>query len=453
MRRVLISFLGTNDYLPCHYVIHGQSLTVTRFVQTAIGEVYGRDWNDNDRVIVFLTKAARQVNWQDSQDEEGKQTKEGLATSFHRIVPHLHVETVDIPDGQSEADYWRLFDQVLDCIEVGDEIYFDITHGFRSIPMMALIILNYARVLKEAKVGKLLYGCFEALGPAKKVREMDMAERLAPVIDLTEMMRLFNWTQGVDSFLRSSDASLIKELTLAEASPVLRATNGQDMEAKNLKDLTKQLDKFTQSLTTVRGNTLADETTALKLILAQSRDIEIGRFKPLEQLLERIEEKMNRFSGDTIMDMYEAALWCLDHGLIQQGYTFLQENLVTVVCLVLDFSADDKDVRKMVSMAFNQVTNRTLADKEHTDEDHADEDHRLALIKRQSVEFLSAYREQLSVFSTLTQYRNNINHAGMNKDSNIKADKFQSKLTDLTKALKPFFESVQARVNAGAHVQ
>lgn len=34
----------------------------------------------------------------------------------------------------------------------GDEIIFDITHSFRSIPMLAITIMNYAKVLKNCKL-------------------------------------------------------------------------------------------------------------------------------------------------------------------------------------------------------------------------------------------------------------------------------------------------------------
>jgi CRISPR-associated DxTHG motif protein len=46
------------------------------------------------------------------------------------------VEWVDIPEGRSEQELWEIFDRVASAVDEGDTILLDITHAFRSIPMI-----------------------------------------------------------------------------------------------------------------------------------------------------------------------------------------------------------------------------------------------------------------------------------------------------------------------------
>ncbi len=41
-----------------------------------------------------------------------------------------------------------MFSEIYDVIDEGEEIYFDITHGLRNIPMLVMAILEYAKVTK-----------------------------------------------------------------------------------------------------------------------------------------------------------------------------------------------------------------------------------------------------------------------------------------------------------------
>lgn len=138
---------------------------------------------------------------------------------------------MEIESSQDEAVRWRLFDAVLQEIHEGDEIYFDITHSFRSIPFIVLIVLNYARLVKNATIGKIVYGIFEQLVSPQEVEKMPPEQRLVPIVDVTNMVTLLDWMNGVDSFLRAGDTSLILQLTMNQASPILEETKGRDEEA------------------------------------------------------------------------------------------------------------------------------------------------------------------------------------------------------------------------------
>lgn len=439
----LLSFLGTNNYVECHYE-YGEMATASRFVQTAIYELFCRDFSREDEVVIFLTPLAKEKNWQDSfekkQEDDSFVRLEGLENAFRRIAPEANVRLVDISEEQDENNLWELFDRVLNEIGEGDEIIFDMTHGFRSLPIMALAILNYSRLLKKAAFRQIVYGAFEVLGPAFKVKELPVSQRIAPLIDLTPMVKLMDWTMGIDHFFRSGDASLIQELTRIQTGEIFKQPNttkvGESLDihvrtaVSKHRILADQLDIFTKSLQTCRGPLLIDAVNSLKERLQEAKGYDVLPFRPLARLLDEVERRVRAFSGDPMMLGYEAAEWCLEHGLIQQGFTFLQEGLFTAVCHVLGVDEMNRKSRDLISFAFSVVNQKKpeaewrVSDKEKP-------------LLKQYVTFLQPYRERFHWYGQLAEYRNSINHAGYNQPTPPR--RFAPQLREILDQSKAFF--------------
>ena len=148
----------------------------------------------------FLTDDARKKNWEDDgqwdRDNSCPKKCKGLKSCIGLMNLPFHVEGVRIPEGHDEKQIWEIFDIVYKVLAHGDEVVFDITHAFRSIPMLAIIILNYSKVLKNIQLQRIQYGAFEALGPAFKVKEIPIDQRVAPLIDLTPLVTLSDWTMA-----------------------------------------------------------------------------------------------------------------------------------------------------------------------------------------------------------------------------------------------------------------
>ena len=85
-----------------------------------------------EELVVFATEEARAAHEASLRNDSA----EGAAVSL-RFVP--------IVDKVTECTIWEFFRQVYDTTDEKDTIYFDITHGFRSLPLAVLSILHYAR--------------------------------------------------------------------------------------------------------------------------------------------------------------------------------------------------------------------------------------------------------------------------------------------------------------------
>ncbi|MDY0388263.1 MAG: TIGR02221 family CRISPR-associated protein, partial [Methanolobus sp.] len=175
-RKILISFLGTNEYVPANYYLGDQSHKIdnVRFIQEAILELICNGWTEMDVVKVFLTDEAEKKNWVDNGHCEKDQKIiecEGLNTrlkafALHHKIKYTVEPVFNVPTGITESDVWDVFDTIYEQLEENDEVYFDITHSFRSIPMLCMVLLNYAKYLKNITVKGIYYGAFEVLGPA-----------------------------------------------------------------------------------------------------------------------------------------------------------------------------------------------------------------------------------------------------------------------------------------------
>ncbi|ADU92819.1 TIGR02221 family CRISPR-associated protein [Geobacillus sp. Y412MC52] len=432
-RRVLLSFLGLGDYEYCYYTYEGKTSTYTRFIQTAVYELFRND--EPMDVVVFATKEAQDRNGQDRK--KGDKLLEGIGTAFSRIAPEANVKIVEIESGQDEQANWRLFDRIMDEIKEGDTIYFDITHSFRSIPFVALIVLNYARLVKKADIGAIIYGWFEVLGRPIDVEQMPEEQRVAPIVNLTSMAKLLDWTNGVDQFLRTGDASIIQALTAKENSEVFRnpsLSQAVKDEVKELRELTKRLDQTEKAIRTCRSLQIDEEVQKFHEQLGRVRSASAEAIKPLVPLLDVMEKKYAMFDDDPIMNSWKAVRWCLDHGLIQQALTMLEENAVTAVCRVLGLDLRNEKARGDVHSAIEILLR-----------DIPKEEWRVRSVERveQIIDFLSPYKGDLKRFSTLKERRNDINHAGA-RPQPLKAEKFWPDAEQSFRELGAFFERMSA---------
>ncbi|MGG3739064.1 TIGR02221 family CRISPR-associated protein [Aeribacillus pallidus] len=431
-RRILLSFLGRSEYKPCFYTYQGKQSTYTRFVQTAIYEFMKNDGEMD--VVIFVTKEAKEENWHDKVKRKGEKL-EGLETAFHRIAPEANVKLVEIESSQDEAANWQLFDAILQEIEEGDQIYFDITHSFRSIPFVALIVLNYARLVKKASIGKIMYGLFEQLGNLWEVDNIPPEKRLAPIVDVTNMAKLLDWTNGVDQFIRTGDASMIKQLTNTEVGKVFRDRSSKPEERRQmaeLRGLADQLDLVGKSLQTSRSLQIAEEVKKLRQQLHKVRELETDAIKPLIPLLDEIEKKYEAFTDDELDNYFVMAKWCEENRLIQPGLTLLQENCVTAICRVFHIDKTDKNKRSDIHSAIRILLERIPKEKWRV---------RDINFVEEMIDKLQPYREWLKPFNAITEYRNDINHAGTSANAR-EAKVFYNQLSKSLKELKLLFEKM-----------
>ena len=124
---------------------------------------------------------------------------------------------------------------------------------------------------------------------------------------------------------------------------------------------------------------------------------------------------------DDVADGIQAARWCLDHNLIQQGYTILHETLITHCIGQIGKDAIDPSIRELVVYAAR------VSDKDGESDEHqkVSED-QLEPFKRLK-ELFAGRPKFAQVMVNLADTRNDLNHAGYRRGP-MKAERFAPNL-------------------------
>lgn len=337
-RRVFISFLGTSNYQPTRYVVDETDEADThpiRFVQEAIAEKFCYSYGDDDAIYIFTTEGALS-NWNDGNYKNfatgAEEWYEGLKTGLGKLSLQCLVENVLIPDGKSTAEIWGIFKIVYERLEEGDILIFDITHGFRSLPMLNMVLINYAKLLKNISISGIYYGAFDAQYHKDE-------SSYAPIWDLTDFQVVQEWSNNANIFLKTGNAMPLARLMAGSSFDSLR---------KNLVDFSK----FTL---VNRGLDIYDGSPMVALHEELSREIvdtdtSLNALKPI---LIRIKDEFKHYQENSTINGFLAVRWCIHNGLIQQAATLLEEFIVTFTMVEIGESQYLKDLvrRNTVSSA------------------------------------------------------------------------------------------------------
>ena len=407
-RKVFISVLGTGFYNECNYY-SGDFAYGTRFIQqaTLAMHVAQNQWTADDAAYILLTDGAKKNNWQIPgnvrRNVRTKANEEyiGLKDQLDALSLPMPVMPVDIADGKDEAEMWDIFDTVYCLLREGDSLYFDVTHGFRYLPMFVVVLGNYAKFMKNVTVKGITYGNFEAHD-----------DKGAPIMDLLSLSTLQNWTYAAADFLRHGDAKRLKECATAELTPILKETKGRDTAASDLRRLCTALSTFSEEMAFCRGMDILAGKSAT--------DVEtfVGKagknyLRPFVPLFDHIRDVAAPFVPDTTANIIYAARLCFRFGNYQAAATLLEEGVATFFCLRHGIAVDDKKKREAVNKAF---TKNLLARKDRENEfcrsGNKDFD---ALVDRIATDCLMDENLVNRFTSLQTDVRNDINHAGMRK--------------------------------------
>ena len=125
-----------------------------------------------------------------------------------------------------------------------------------------------------------------------------------------------------------------------------------------------------------------------------------------------METQLAQFEQSTVKDGIQAATWCLNHNLIQQGYTILQETLITYFVSMIGENPENFD---------NQNRNRTIANQAVTiflkNKPEKKWFKEAAHNKDITRKFQNLYKKNqniVKIYRDLTGSRNDINHCGFN---------------------------------------
>lgn len=405
-KKKFISFLGTSNYHYCNYSSAGkEAVKNVKYVQEATIKQHCMDY---DNFIFFLTQDALKKNWLDNGhfDTEGKQiVNSGLQSCLNKMGLDEKLEPVVIKEGFNNEEIWGIFQSIYQKISDNDQIVFDITHAFRFLPMLGMVLINYLKTLKNVEVKGIYYGAFEALGPAHIVKKMNADERNVEILDLLNFSLLQDWTIAAHAMLKFGNTEKLSELAKMEINPLLKASEGNDTDAANLRSFINPLNSIFQNIAACRGKAVyvnKDYENVNKSLGQLKKDL----IPPMKPLIEKLEDRVQLLNSNKhIMNGFKAVEWCIEYDWIQQGFTILFETGISYILWKNDLDIDNLNHRNITSSCFT-IHQKSIPENEwgkNTSEN-------IEVTKKvlTSRIFIAICPEMASLQHT----RNDINHAG-----------------------------------------
>lgn len=409
MNNVLLCFLGIEKYKAVYYTMEGRSTQQEEtYVPAALVELLSVP---NLHVRVLVTKEARETHW------------ESLSERLRDLgVDSKRLKGVDIEVPTSENAFWTIFEKVIENIDEGDHVWFDITYGLRALPVAAVLALTFARHTKRFTFERLLYGAF------------DKNTNTAPVLDLTAMLTLSAWSESLAEWKRTGRADGIVEQT----KPYLSQVQRQKRQATALTGIPDALQQVSDALTMVRHDVpgfLAE--SAIKQIEEAQADIpNHPSMKPLSFILEPLKRDLDelrgvpRYDPDTkqqkaaVIDetylrrLVRTGRWFLERKRLAEGCTTLRETITACAVRLVRHGGVDKIVERSTPYAWHHEKFRASVDwslqvlsgaEPKPQEFSTDAPQNKVMSERlENTELREAARE---AFITLRSSRNKVNHA------------------------------------------
>lgn len=405
-RRVFLSVLGVAFYETCRYRKNDFTGSETLFVQKSLLEYLQQQENwggENDLVLMLLTDLARKNNWDKNLETRfcAKLQKEVAYQGLEKILldMNLSYQDIAIPDGKDSEQMWEIFEVIFDELQEGDELYLDITNSFRYLPMLLVVLVNYAKLLKNVKVKAIFYGNYEA---------RDKESNIAPIMDLLPLSVLQDWTLAASDYLRYGQVEKLFELSESSLLPILRNTETRTKDAEKLRSFVTKLKEIVEERTTCRGYAIVGSKNVRKLKCTAS-EIQKVTIVQLRPIFEKIKQSLTDFDAkENVLNCIKAAKWCCANKLYQQATTMLEEGLGTFLCCHYQL-----DYRKMANRdaIFGCISIKTQ--NKDIEENKANKELVEKILADDSVWGNKAF---VTILQKIVQLRNDYNHAGFNEN-------------------------------------
>lgn len=317
---IALTFLGTGDYKETTYIKHDDENKTfkTDLFPIAVAKLY-----EPDQIIAFTTKRVI-----DTKKVDLKKLEDGIDVKFI---------TQKIPDGNSPTELWEIFNNCINVFkdEENDtevEIVLDITHAFRSIPLLIFIVAAYLRQVKNIKLKHIIYGAFEA-------RNSETNE--TPIFDLTPFVELLDWMNAVNVFQNYGDARPIAELDV------------QGGIANSLINLSDAL---------LTNRTLEAQDAAFKF---NGLDFDSSQAPPFQMLIEQLKQSYKGMAVNEPSDnpknslkaQYLQIKWYMENQHYLQAITLMREWLISWKCFEARKKWLNAEEREEIQNTLNEFNN------------------------------------------------------------------------------------------------
>ncbi len=306
-KSVVITFMGDTEYKEVPYFLKNKkNVFKTLFVPHAIKHFFfDKQGKKIDEFLIFVT--------------DNKKVKQN-ANNLRQLIPNAKIIETHI---QGEPSINDVMQNLKQYIPKKADLYFDATMGFRSLPIMSILTLNYLEKIHDITIKGLFYGEYR----------IDIETRqpiLSPIHDYTSSLIMNKWAEGIKIYNETGNIKEIKKLKSSYQGPLSEF----ERLLFNLVEFMEKLDHSIKISNTVSA------LNAIKNIKAEITKIEqysLNHYKvtedelgiePLIYVLQQVKLNFAEFTDlnqKPYLNIYYLCRYCLEKEHLNQSIIQLRE--------------------------------------------------------------------------------------------------------------------------------
>ncbi len=418
MRKIYISFLGTGNYSDAVYSLDGKEAKRTPYVQHAELLLLNTHF---DKIYILGTASSKEKHWIPKESER-KGLKERLEEDG------ILAEFIEISEDLNSDVQWKTFEQLLQVVQEGDHLTFDMTHGFRSVPIVFSSALHFLTMVRKVQLEHVFYGLFILNSTAPM-----------PIYDYAGFYAIHDWTNAVARLIDEADARPLAE--------IVRKGSTLPIEGLNAPKLSQSLDRLTDAVRNIEIHNIDQKARDAIEIVRHTRQKASSIAAQL--LLDLIEEKFSTLiSVPPLSGVYERSYFelqlkivklLLDHQLYMQAFTVMREYIGSLGLIPFSYKYNEQYKNRKLADIFIRMNSYKKSTWKFSNKDELQAKDEL-LPWYEALEQAGIIDELKTFINKLTSIRNGLDHAWtkepkMQKKIPQKGFKFHQKLQKLTEDL------------------
>ncbi|MDR3178039.1 MAG: TIGR02221 family CRISPR-associated protein [Campylobacteraceae bacterium] len=244
-----------------------------------------------------------------------------LAEAIDRKLGQKGSKCIIIKEGCDNDELWETFErfiEILDTIDDSDELYLDITHLFRSISVMALVMSEFGLSYKRFKIKGVFYG--------------QLNSEKSPIIDLSVFFEFLEYSKAIRDLKLYGNGHSLNEL--------LKNSN----ESKEIKD---SFEDFSCALSVADMGAMQQ---SIKNIKGQIKTFGESKNPIIKIISKQLFPFIKRFDTNASLSKFQFTLaeWYAENSNYAMAYITLVEAIISVKCEAEKKDSENKNNRKEV---------------------------------------------------------------------------------------------------------
>jgi CRISPR-associated Csx2 family protein len=355
MARVLITFLGAGpfsqkenlrEYFTASYELPGYSREEHTFVSNYLRKHLRIDrmiivgtmksmWEEFYRVLakdkeVFNEKVYEKLAGTCWNANHLTQPDETFFSDIETLIPG-HIKVILLKYGLNEEELYenmKAFLLMENLLDAKDELHIDITHSFRSLPLMATVFIRYLTELsnKNARIKSIYYGMLEA--------SRDVG--YTPIVKIDLIKQVFEWIKAAGEIKRQGN--------LTSLAGIFRS-NGS-----NFNNLAKAVEELNLVLQLHLNDYVEDRTNKVRGALKKT-SFDDDKIRAIQLFIPHLKSYLDELTSQhpDWIKMKLIARRHFNNGTFGLCVLSLWESVISKACLLKNIAVNDYTSYKKIS--------------------------------------------------------------------------------------------------------